>query len=105
MVQQGAGTSASAHDITSMPPREYRFSFGLLYPVSKLLTFFKLFGQRLNTESKRTIVNHLNCQIDVYLNTPNARDYFKNGRCDAARVAKLEIIVGSKRSFRLTEQH
>jgi hypothetical protein len=57
MSQHGAAYRSSAPRVTLVPPREYRFNFGLLYLVSKLLKFFKLFGQRLNTESKRAIVS------------------------------------------------
>jgi hypothetical protein len=102
---------SSAPGVTLMPPRATRSSFGPSYAVSKLLKFFKLFGQRLNTESKRTIESQDTvtqealppARIDVKLNTPNVVVYFKNGRRDAANVAKPEHIVESKVLFRLAE--
>jgi hypothetical protein len=77
MAQQGAACRSSAPGITLVLPRANRSSFGPAYPVSKLLKFFKLFGQRPNTEpeSKGTIVS-LDTQhpprtekTDIYLST------------------------------------
>jgi hypothetical protein len=51
-VPHGAAANLSSAPGTLAPPRACGFRFGPAYPVSKLLKFFKLFGQRLLTETQ-----------------------------------------------------
>jgi hypothetical protein len=51
-VPHGAAASLSSAPGTLAPPRACGFRLGPVYPVSKLLKFFKLFGQRLRKETQ-----------------------------------------------------
>jgi hypothetical protein len=50
--QQGAACRSSAPGITFVPLCASRSGFGPAYTVSKLLKFFKLFGERLRKETQ-----------------------------------------------------
>jgi hypothetical protein len=52
-VPHGAAANLSSAPGTLAPPRACGFRFGPAYTVSKLLKFFKLFGERLRKETQR----------------------------------------------------
>jgi hypothetical protein len=101
-VPHGAAASLSSAPGRLAPPRAHGFRFGPVYPVSKLLKFFKLFGQRLSTETqgKQTTVRLI---AVTHIRANASIEMCEKGRCNAQYVAEPEVksqpevIVESKR--------
>ena len=78
---------------TLIPPCANSFRFGLSYPVSKLLKFFKLLGQCPNAKTKRMQF----ASLDAVTHTPTP---IQSRGGNAITVAEPAVIVESKTQFR-----
>jgi hypothetical protein len=112
MAQQGASCRSSAPEITLVPLRANRSSFGPAHPVSKLLKFFKLFGQRSNTEpeSKGTIVSLDTQQLPpteklIFTQVPQHQTLVQKSPLRCCKRGRTGAYCGVKKMVPMTEQH